>query len=147
MLQEILPTSEPHANIPADNEVRTVSDVLGHPTMGAAAKRALLASWASDRHAIPDFPGVRKLDNGSLVSLAEILQALRALDGPGEACSGYGPNAAGSLAERRRQQQTRYRLSTRWPHDDDPPPRSAAAGLPVSYRRTNAIGRLAGARI
>lgn len=147
MRQETLPTSEPLPNVRPHHEPRTVSDVLGHPTMSAEAKRALLASWASDIHAIPNFPGVRRLDDGSLASLAEILQALRALDGSGEAYWENGSSAPGPLAERRRQQRSRYRLSTRWPHDDDPPPRPVAASFPAPYRRINAIGRMAGVKI
>ncbi|MDF2998316.1 MAG: hypothetical protein K0R27_3953 [Xanthobacteraceae bacterium] len=140
MLQELPPTPEPAANVLLENNLRTPTDVLNHPTLSVEAKRAVLASWASDRNAVPNFPGVRQLDNGSLVSLADLLQALRALDGPGEPSQEYNSGNLISLAERRRRR--RPSPLTRWPHDDEPPPRPAAALFPPTYLRTNAMGTL-----
>lgn len=59
---------------------RQPDDVLNHPTMQADEKRALLASWVSDAHGIPDRPALRKLDNGAVVALDDILRALKCLD-------------------------------------------------------------------
>jgi len=42
-------------------------DVLKHPRMTLDEKRALLASWASDAHAVENRPTLRKLDNGKIV--------------------------------------------------------------------------------
>ena len=55
-------------------------DVLRHPTMSIAEKRALLASWASDARAIPGVPILRQLDDGSVLMVDQILRALTALD-------------------------------------------------------------------
>src|SRR4051812_44550461 len=43
-------------------------------------KREVLASWASDRHAVPDKPNLRQLDSGAILEVGEILEALRILD-------------------------------------------------------------------
>jgi hypothetical protein len=60
---------------------------LGHPdgilsdsSMTNAEKRATLASWASDARAPKDGPMLRKLDDGAVIRLKDILQALRKLD-------------------------------------------------------------------
>jgi hypothetical protein len=49
--------------------------------MTFAEKRALLARWASDAHAVENAPALRQLDDGSVVELGEILRVLRSLDG------------------------------------------------------------------
>jgi hypothetical protein len=54
--------------------------VLNHPRMSAAEKRAVLASWASDAHAVPDVPSLRQLDDGCVVEVDEIFRALKTLD-------------------------------------------------------------------
>src|SRR4051812_25040058 len=46
-------------------------DVVRHPRMTLAEKRAVLAAWASDAHAVEDAPGLRQLDDGSLVAVDE----------------------------------------------------------------------------
>lgn len=143
MQQELSPTSQPYANVPLETDVRTPRDVLDHPTMSNEAKRTVLASWASDRHAVPSFPGVRRLEDGRLVSLAEILQALRALDGPSEPSQENVSSNLISLAEQRRQHRLKHWTRMRSPHDDDPPPRPAAASFPATYSRVSAVATLA----
>jgi hypothetical protein len=56
------------------------SEILNDPALNAEQKRAILASWLSDRHAVPDAPRWRQLENGALVDSQEVLQALYALD-------------------------------------------------------------------
>jgi hypothetical protein len=148
MLQDLNFLHEPATQVPADCKPRTPQDVLNHPSMSVEAKRAALASWASDRHAVPNFPGVRQLENGSLVSLAEILQALRDLDDESDDRVPQRSSSTNlvSLAELRssnRKKLSKNRLTTRWPHDDDPPSSPAAAPFPVPYSRVNAVGALA----
>ncbi|WP_245270478.1 hypothetical protein [Mesorhizobium ciceri] len=47
-------------NLAAESaELRTPDDVLNEETMTIGAKRALLAFWASDVHAVPDSPAFR----------------------------------------------------------------------------------------
>lgn len=55
-------------------------DVLSHPGLTVAEKRVILASWASDAHAVDDMPWLRQLECGARVRLSEVLSALRALD-------------------------------------------------------------------
>lgn len=54
-------------------------DVARHPSLEPEVKRALFASWASDRSALRKPPGVRRA-----VPVDDVLAALRSLDG-GEA--------------------------------------------------------------
>jgi hypothetical protein len=56
------------------------SEVLDHPDLSHAERRAILASWASDARAVEGAHWMRCLDNGSVVTLAEVLDALRKLD-------------------------------------------------------------------
>jgi hypothetical protein len=55
-------------------------DVLSHPGLTVAEKRAILASWASDAHAVDDMPWLRQLECGARIQLREVLSALRLLD-------------------------------------------------------------------
>jgi hypothetical protein len=54
--------------------------VLRNPLMSVADKRALLASWASDVNAVPDAPALRRLADGTVLEIDDILIALRTLD-------------------------------------------------------------------
>jgi hypothetical protein len=58
-------------------------DVVHHPQLEPEVKRAILASWASDRVAVTDHPALRQppeLD--SPVNVDDVLAALRSLDEP-----------------------------------------------------------------
>ncbi|WP_077146551.1 hypothetical protein [Sphingopyxis sp. KK2] len=60
-------------------------DVARHPSLEPEVKRALLASWASDRSAVRNKPALRKPPGArSAVPVDDVLAALRSLDG-GEA--------------------------------------------------------------
>ncbi|MBR1068870.1 hypothetical protein ABIF65_011838 [Bradyrhizobium japonicum] len=60
----------------------TPRDVLNHPALTLAEKRAILASWASDASAIQSCPSMRvPAGLKKPVSIDEILDALCALDG------------------------------------------------------------------
>jgi hypothetical protein len=57
------------------------NDVLAHPSLSIAEKRAILASWASDAAAIASCPSLRAPKGlRAPVSIDDILEALRALD-------------------------------------------------------------------
>lgn len=88
------------------------SDVVDCEDLSAAEKRAILASWASDERAVEDAPALRRLESGAIVSVDEILQALKAID-----------------------------RSADNPGDDDPPPAGAARALrlprPIRVRATS----------
>jgi hypothetical protein len=69
LVAETLPFSDPQ-------------EVLAHSALDTGAKRAILASWASDACAVENLPDWRKLpETGALVPLDDILDALQALDG------------------------------------------------------------------
>ena len=60
-------------------------DVARHPSPEPEVKRALLASWASDRSAVRNRPALRKPPGvRRAVPVDDVLAALRSLDG-GEA--------------------------------------------------------------
>jgi hypothetical protein len=54
--------------------------VLNDPAMTLAEKRALLASWASDARAVPNYPALRQLESGAFVTVDVVLEALKRLD-------------------------------------------------------------------
>lgn len=56
-------------------------DVLNDPTIPVAEKRCILSSCLSDIRAVDHMPSYRQLDNGALVHLDDIYDALRRLDG------------------------------------------------------------------
>ena len=56
-------------------------EVLQHPRLSPADKRALLAAWPSDACAVEGRPAWRQLpDTGAVVPVDDILAALQALD-------------------------------------------------------------------
>lgn len=55
-------------------------DVMATPRLTHAEKREVLASWASDIHAVPDAPTLRQLDNGAVVRVEDVLRALQCLN-------------------------------------------------------------------
>ncbi|HZZ62352.1 MAG TPA: hypothetical protein VFE63_14465 [Roseiarcus sp.] len=56
------------------------SEVLAHPGLTAEERRAILAGWASDVHAVEGAPWLRQLENGARIPIEEILRALSRLD-------------------------------------------------------------------
>ncbi|MEN2791688.1 hypothetical protein ABC974_18805 [Sphingomonas oligophenolica] len=57
-------------------------DVARHPSLEPEVKRALLASWASDRSAVRDQPALRKPPGAKrAVPIDDVLAAMRSLDG------------------------------------------------------------------
>ncbi|GGO91525.1 hypothetical protein [Stakelama pacifica] len=56
-------------------------DVARHPDLEPEVKRAILASWASDRSAVRDQPALRKPPGANrAVPIDDVLAAMRALD-------------------------------------------------------------------
>lgn len=105
----------------------TPLDIVRDPDMSVEAKRELLASWASDARAVPNCPALRRLDDGNLVLIDDVLDALKLLDG--------GPTAGSKRDDRNVAPFGRgywSRLAHRWrsnrddDDDDDPPPAPAS---------------------
>lgn len=97
-------------------------EVADNPILTPSEKRALLASWASDQHAVEGAPQLRQLDSGAIVPLDAILSALRALDEP---AAPQSPSAWRPRPRRLRLRQLRRRTMSRLlrrPDDDPPPP-------------------------
>jgi hypothetical protein len=59
----------------------TLRALMRDPDLSLREKRAILSSWASDACAVESAPGLRRVPgSGQVVSVDEILEALRALD-------------------------------------------------------------------
>jgi hypothetical protein len=75
-----------HYNSPAD--------VLEDEALSASEKRVILSSWASDMYAVDSQPALREIPGiGRPMRLADILAALRQLDGPSLSTSQSTPTA------------------------------------------------------
>jgi len=113
-------------------------EIVGNPSLSSDEKRALLASWVSDAHAVPNTPAWRQLDNGAFVRAEEILNALQSLD---DRPSSGGGEPFGSRMQtpfRRRRRSTRWidaaiRRKRRDDDDDDPPPTPVSSRLPPHH--------------
>ena len=58
-------------------------DVAHHPSLEPEVKRAILASWASDRHAVENHPAMRQpRELKGPVSVADVFAGTRSLYGP-----------------------------------------------------------------
>ncbi len=101
-------------------------EVLAHPHLSRAEKRAILASWASDACALEDAPGLRSLAGcrAEPVPVDAVLAALARLDGA-------APPAPRREPPRKRPRGLtnlrRFVRPRRRDDDDDPPPCPAAA--------------------
>jgi len=74
------PASAPDPSVPPELIFQHPREVLLDLDLTPAEQRAILASWASDLHAVEGLPQVRQLENGVRVCLKDVLSALRALD-------------------------------------------------------------------
>lgn len=101
--------------------------MVGSPTLSIGEKRAMLASWASDARAVENSPALRRLDDGTILEVDAVLDALNQLDGTQRTVARLpyrkrrdGP--AGALI--------RLWLSKNRDDDDDDPPTAPAAMPP-----------------
>ncbi|MCA0034086.1 MULTISPECIES: hypothetical protein [unclassified Mesorhizobium] len=111
--------------------LQTPDDVLKEE-MTIGAKRALLAYWASDVHAVPGRPALRQLENGVIVKVGDILRALNQLDEiEGKPPVSRARESGGRSSDRRRDKARRSWLRYPWrDDDDDPPPVPAYVAVP-----------------
>lgn len=119
-------------SIPLHATTKTIGplDVLHDPKMTVEAKRALLASWASDARAVPNCPALRRLDDGNLVLIDDVLNALKQLD---QLPTSDVNRGWGQVESIRRGHWSR--LARRWrthrnDDDDDDPPTAPATVAP-----------------
>jgi hypothetical protein len=110
-------------------------DVLHDRRLTAEEKRATLAAWASDAHAVPNVPALRQLPSGAIVNVDTVLTALRSLDGT-EQARPSGLRLRGGWTRPRLPIRVDWRRGRRRNDgDDDPPPCPAAAAMPPGLRR------------
>lgn len=55
-------------------------EIVADESLSVARRRALLAHWLSDRHAVRDVPGLRSISTGVTASVDDLQAALCALD-------------------------------------------------------------------
>ena len=110
------------------------TEVLDDPTLSAEQKRVTLAYWLSERHAVPDAPRWRQLDNGAFVDSEDIMRALYALDDVEE--KKLNNRNPATLLRSHQEQERRWLpaifIRKRDDDDDDPPPSPAAMRMPLS---------------
>ncbi len=116
----------------AEPSIARPDEILDDPALGKQQKRSLLASWLSDKYAVPDAPRWRQLENGAFVDTHDIWRALYAL-ADAEMSSRSGQSLASRQPAQRRRQRLRWinaiRKRNRDGDDDDPPPAPAANRL------------------
>ena len=110
---------------------RQPRDVLAHPALTYGEKRAILASWASDAHAVESCPTLRCLpgSKAEIVPADAVLAALAELDARDDTSVGNHPPAK-PQSQRRPLPFWKVRRAfrpRRRDDDDDPPPCPAAA--------------------
>lgn len=108
-------------------------DVLDNGWLSPARKREVLAHWASDINAVADRPALRRLENGAIASIDELLGALKSLDrtfdgGRASPASRRHDPKRPRLLSRLRRGAKGFRR--RDDDDDDPPPAPVATALP-----------------
>ncbi len=101
--------------------------VLRDSSMTVDEKRSLLASWASDARAVPDHPALRRIDDGRILELDDILDALKQL---GEFPSSTRSISPSDRFYSHRRWSTLSRILRRGDNDDDDEPTSPAPIAP-----------------
>ena len=110
-------------------------DILHHPGLAPEQKRSILASWASDVHAIEGAPALRQLESGAIVPVDDILGALRSLDDAEQKSAlAHGSHRVVGFQRLQSKLLSRMRRAAhvrRRDDDDDPPPCPAVIAWPV----------------
>jgi hypothetical protein len=118
------------ARVAPGDVFRHPREVLAHPLLSNADKRAILAAWASDACAVENAPAMRCLTGcrAEPVPVEAVLAALGTLDrGPPPAEVAHPGGRALPRRVRRGSSLRRYPRFGRRNDDDDPPPCPAAA--------------------
>ena len=128
MLADLYPSDEYASDEGASSRLSRPADVLLDRCMPLEAKRALLAGWASDLRAVENRPALRELEDGTLLHIDDILDALKALDTSTEPTKGSDSVLAFPRSP------SRFRSGFGSNDDDDPPPRPLAQRIPRRRR-------------
>jgi hypothetical protein len=81
----------------------TPYDVVAHPQLEPEVKRAILASRASDAHAVESRPALRRPPEvRGPVAVDDVLAALRSLDNPNDASTATGERGGRPAGSKRR---------------------------------------------
>ena len=106
-------------------------EVLAHPLLSRADKRAILASWASDACALENAPALRCLAGcrAEPVPVDAVLAALGTLDPERSPAKAVSPGGR-ALPRRARRSSNLHRFLRRRRNDDDDPPPCPAAAMP-----------------
>jgi hypothetical protein len=111
-------------------------EVVNDQELSLSDKRSLLASWASDAHAVENSPWLRQLSSGAVVRVDDILAALKSLDPHEPRCK-----AAFTFVRSfpRRSKLTARRRIVRSEDDDEPPPSAASARIPPAPKISTGV--------
>jgi hypothetical protein len=120
-----------------------IRDVLKDRQLTLDDKRAILASWASDAHAVADMPALRRIGDGKVVTVDDILDALKSIDSDEHTSAGIRTVSYRRSPVARREPRIRLRWLSRIARrknsdDDDPPPCPAAVSVPGRPRLVDA---------
>lgn len=81
MIHRPLKESEKEISVSQLSRFSSPLDIASHPTLEPEVKRAILASWASDRASVPGCPALRQPPDAERpVEVDEVLDALKLLD-------------------------------------------------------------------
>lgn len=128
------------ADVAALRAYSSRAQVLADDGLSKEEKRSLLASWASDIRAVENWPALRRLDDGTLLNIDEILSALKVVDHPAGTTF---RSSATPTSRRRPNNRTSHDFRPDDPDDDNPPPKPAAAMPPPN--RSSVVHAVAGA--
>jgi hypothetical protein len=110
------------ASAPETLPAAVVQDAI----MTLEEKRSVLASWASDLHAVPNRPALRRVDDNCVVEFDDILDSLRQ---PDEPFRGSKAGVQRETSSRRGCWSGLARVPRRGRDDDDDPPTPAPAAV------------------
>jgi hypothetical protein len=80
MLEDSYPSDEYEADDRAAGlQFSIPQDGVSNVWLEKAQKQTILASWASDARAVADAPSLRQLDDGAILDIDAILEALKKL--------------------------------------------------------------------
>ena len=131
-----------HSELTPDEKLQRSTRSFMHPDevlsdfrLTHADKREILASWACDVRAVPNRPALRQLDNGAVVHIDDVLQALNSLsEGDYETLTlSYASRASeGRLLQFRTHSGSIMRRSWSDDDDDDLPPCPVVSAGPLA---------------